>query len=185
MITAGSHQEIAVPAYQSVPGFIAHLFRFDPQWNPRPIFDEPGLVAPLTAGAILALVGFTAWRTWQASPNGPATAALVVAAWSVLNVALSPASADYHYTLATIAIALVLLDLIGHSPVDRLSLALLCIATVAIGAPWPQRIFASSDGIGALLAYPRLYGAILLWGVAVHLLGRAYDRPAAFQEADM
>jgi hypothetical protein len=164
LVGAATRDEIAVTAYQSVPGLVAHLFRFDPTWNRQPLVDLPQLVAPLAGGIAVILAGLTAWRSARAPTNQSARLA-ALAAWAVVSVVLSPLSADYHYTLTVLPAFLLLEPRLSGSD-RRLSLALVLVATVLIGAPWPGRLFATGDGIAALIAYPRLYGGLLLWGVA-------------------
>jgi hypothetical protein len=165
-LTSGSaHGEIAVTAYQSVPGLVTHLFRFDPTWNRHPLVDVPGLVVPLDGLLAIALVGMTAWRSSHADSGGVGSAS-AVAAWVMLSIVLSPPAADYHYTLAILPAFLLLEPRLGE-PDCRLGLAIVLAGIVLIGAPWPGRLFATGDGIAALVAYPRLYGGLLLWGVAV------------------
>jgi hypothetical protein len=171
----GTHTEIAVTAYQSVPGILAHLFRFDPLWNPRPIVDLPWLVAPLTALAAMALVGLTGWRSSRAQPI-ETSGVVAFAAWAILSIVLSPATSDYHYTLAILPTVL-LLDRCWEHSGDRLSLVIVLVGIILMGAPWPQRIFATTDGLAALVAYPRLYGGLLLWSVAVGLMPSVRPSP--------
>ena len=33
--------KLMVPAYQTVAGFLGHLFRYDQRWNPAPIVNVP------------------------------------------------------------------------------------------------------------------------------------------------
>jgi hypothetical protein len=168
---AGSHREIAVTAYQSVPGFLAHLFRFDHEWNRAPLADVPWIVLPVTVVSCTGMIGLTAWRCWTPqSGGGPEPAAL--AAWAMLSIILNPAAADYHYALAIVP-AFLLLSKSTKQPVDRATLGLVSIGIVLIGAPWPQRLFSMTDGPAALLAYPRLYGGLMLWALALRQPGRA------------
>jgi hypothetical protein len=179
LISVESHREIAVTAYQSVPGFLAHLFRFDPDWNRAPVVDVPWLVVPLTLGVAAFMVGVTAWRTWTAESTtaGKDTghADSVLAAWVMLSIILNPATADYHYTLAIVP-AFLLLTRFAGQPTGRIALVAALIGIVLIGAPWPQRVFAMSDGLAGLVAYPRLYGGLILWATAV--LTQSPDSPS-------
>jgi hypothetical protein len=161
----GSHREIAVTAYQSVPGFVAHLFRFDPVWNRAPLADVPGIVLPLTLGIAVGMIGLTAWRRWATRSVGGLDP-VGLAAWATLSIILNPAAADYHYALAIVP-AYLLLSRASRQPTDRVWLAGTIIGIVLIGAPWPQRVFAMSDGIESLVGYPRLYGGLVLWAAAI------------------
>jgi hypothetical protein len=179
VISVESHREIAMTAYQSVPGFLAHLFRFDPEWNRAPVVDVPWLVLPLTLGVAAFIAGVTAWRTWTAKSTtaGKDTGHVgsALAAWVMLSIFLNPAAADYHYTLAVVPAFLLLIRFAGQST-GRIALAAALIGIVLIGAPWPQRVFAMSDGLAGLVAYPRLYGGLILWATAV--LAQSPDSPS-------
>jgi hypothetical protein len=91
-----------------------------------------------------------------------------------LVVPLQPAGEEYHYTLLLVVLIVVLASWRG-SATGALALiaALLLFAlppyfldTAAFGG-WPQ----------ALLAYPRMYGSLVLWGVLL-ARGNHIDAPA-------
>jgi hypothetical protein len=162
----GSHPEIAVTAYQSVPSLFLHLFRLDPTWNPTPIADVPGIAVVLVVVAELTLVAITFIATARATSSSRSDRSLGFAAWTILTIVASPASADYHYTLLIVPIALLLAT---RSEVDRRwpFLAALGLGVLLIGAPIPYKSPLLTAGAWALLAYPKMYGGLLLWALAV------------------
>ncbi|HEX5417048.1 MAG TPA: glycosyltransferase family 87 protein [Chloroflexota bacterium] len=218
-----THPELAVTAYQSVPGLLLHLFRFDQIWNPAPLLAAPALALILLVTSAVVMLGVTLQftglstqttsaalkgrrrsnglkpRSCTASPFaclsrrrriivqkrlGPPSSdshrdrALAFAAWAILDVALSPVSEDYHYTLLLVPIAILLADW-RDCRRGRRWLAILLGAIVLIGAPLPFKSPALAAGAWALLAYPKLYGALGLWGLAVRALRSAPERALA------
>jgi hypothetical protein len=150
----------AVPAFQTLAGLLGQLFVFDARWSPRPLADAPWLAIALWWAAALPLLA----ATLRLARRAPAHAAL---ASLCLVVPLQPAGEQYHYTLL---LALLLVGLVApRELVTRPLAGVVFVVGVALlvlpayfldteawsGWPW------------ALLAYPRLYGALLLWGAIV------------------
>ncbi|HLZ07228.1 MAG TPA: glycosyltransferase family 87 protein, partial [Chloroflexota bacterium] len=106
----GGHPEIAVTAYQSVPSVLFHLFRYDPVWNTAPLVDLPLAAAILVILVEIALVAITFAITARPALRSRSDCSVSFAAWAILSIIGSPASADYHYTLLLVPIAL----LAGH-----------------------------------------------------------------------
>jgi hypothetical protein len=147
----------AVPAFQTLASLLRELFVFDPRWSPRPLVDAPWLATLLWWVAALALLG----ATLRLARRQPTTAALALLC---LVVPLQPAGEQYHYTLLLGVVLVVLLApnawgrqrpwaIVGvASGLALLIVPAYFLATEAwSGWPW------------ALLAYPRMYGALLLW----------------------
>jgi len=78
---------------------------------------------------------------------------------------ISPVSLDYHYTILLLPI-LMLVAWIRNNPSFLLWILLLIfVALIAVDTPYSSpRI---SRGGWAIFAYPKLYGAIGLWGLSV------------------
>ncbi len=140
--------------YQSLASVLKRLFIADSQWNPQPLFDAPmlGLILPL-AGTLL-LVGFSICAL-RRSLDGD----LAFAMFTTAGIIISPFSGDYHYLLLLLPIA---------------------ILTVRLDTGWRQWLLLFAIGlIGVhfdltsllqlhpLLAYPKLYGALILWWLAL------------------
>jgi hypothetical protein len=167
----GTHPELAVTAYQDVPGLFLHLFRPDDTWNPSPLLAAPVLATFLIVASALTMVGLTLRQTWWLDPASRRARALAFAAWVTLDVVLSPVSEDYHYVLELAPIAILLADWRDARP-GRRWLAILVIGIGLIGAPLPYKVASLAMGGWSLLAYPKLYGALLLWGLAFSALHR-------------
>jgi hypothetical protein len=61
----------------------------------------------------------------------------------------------------------------SQSRVSWTALAVLVVATVLLGTPLAYESARLQGGWAALLAYPRVYGAYLLWGWLAWALSRA------------
>jgi hypothetical protein len=85
-------------------------------------------------------------------------AALMIAA-----VVISPYSLAYHYSLMLLPIA-ILADQMEHSAASWRWLVLL-LGALLVAIPYPYLSARLSVGAWALLAYPKLYGALILLGL--------------------
>jgi len=147
----------AVPAYQTVGGFWQHLLRFDPSSNPAPVADRPRLAAGLSLLSTLALLGLTLIGLRRAP------LLLTVSAGLVLTVVLAPIAEQYHYLTA--APGLIVAGVEWHRHGHRVPLGLLLVlAGVLMFWPLPYKDPRLAAGWLAVLAYPRLWGGLLLWG---------------------
>jgi hypothetical protein len=150
---------LAVTAYQTVFGFLHHLFGEGGPLIGAPVLAAPALAAALTlmvSGGLLIATALAARRS-RASDS-------VFAAVVLLGLMLTPVTGASHFTLALLPIAV----LVAEAPRHKTPYALLVIAgAVLIGADIPYRSPRVMDGMLAVFAYPKLYGALLLWGLAV------------------
>jgi hypothetical protein len=159
-----------VPAYQTLASLLRQLFVYDTRWSPRPLLDAPGLANViwwLVAGALVAATLLAAYRRAR---GGRAELAFTIdplpLAALCLVVPLQPAGEEHHYTLLLI-VWLVLLSQPGlallRSPT---AVAGLVLAGVLLALPSYFLQTAQWQGWPiALLAYPRMYGALILWGI--------------------
>jgi hypothetical protein len=148
---------LAVTAYQSATGLSLHLFAPDPTWNPGAVANAPVLASVVSVVAVVAALGVTLWLGRRGSPDiavGMAIAAGVL----VLNLAQ-----EYHFAMLLVPAAVALARLFDDRPRRGLDVVWLLAALLLLGAPLPYEDPALSAGWLALLAYPRLYGAWLLW----------------------
>ena len=173
---------MAVAAYQDLPGLVWHLLRPDPRWNPAPALAALRLAAALAIALPLTLMAATFLLTRRADPRCRRTDALALAAWMTLTIILSPVSEDYHYTLLLVPIVILLAYWRDAGP-GRPALIALALGVALIGAPLPYKDPALSVGARALLAYPKLYGALVLWAVALFALRRPAPRTAQVASA--
>lgn len=148
---------LAVTAYQSTAGLLRHLLALDATWNPGALANLP-LVARglgLAVGAWVAVVTVLVAR--RGRPD-------LVAAFAVTGAVLAlNVAQEYTYTLLLLPAAVALGRCASATHVRPAWTAWLAIAIALLAAPLPYRSSAIEDGWLALLAYPRLYGAWLLW----------------------
>jgi hypothetical protein len=147
----------SVTAYQTTLSLARHLCIADPRWNPAPAascatlaFTVPAIVIGLATLITIVL----AMRSTRVEPW--------VASGVTLTVLLQPAAAEVHFVLLAIPLALVPL-----APLELAVVAFLLIVPLEFTA---ERFTA---GWWSLLAYPRLYGAWLLWAACIRDLSGA------------
>lgn len=153
------HAEGAVTAYQTVGGFFHHFLAYDAVWNPQPLVDIPMLAFVLALAAAIVLLGFTL----RLARRGPRTEAIAAAV--LLTALLSPVGEQYQYVPCLIALAPALEGWLRR-PTLRQGMPLMAAAALLM-LPLPFMNPALANGPIALLAYPRLLGALLLWAQLV------------------
>jgi hypothetical protein len=173
-----------VVAYQTLPSFAHHLTSRDEGFNPHPPIDAPWLAEPLsTALVVVPLLG-TLFALWPFARELPEEMLRAVrfGALLALSVPLQPLGEDHHYTLLvpSIAIALLASATIPAGTRRALTLAATGVGTFLIVAPLPYESSALVNGWRSLLAYPRVYGALL---VASALIAYSVRRPADWRIA--
>ncbi len=158
--------EEVVTAYQTLPGFIAHLTRIDARLNPSPLFDAPAGGRLFAFAVSLLLLGASLERTARnADPSLP------VALLVLTHLVVDPWTLDYHYPLAFLPLVVVACALRDRGA-GAARWALLALGTALLSAPagWCKSPSLQAGAL-ALLAYPQLYGALLVWGLAFHTSG--------------
>jgi hypothetical protein len=153
-----SKESGAVTAYQTIPGFFRHLFTSHPDWNPVPIFEQPFLGGIfhkiLTLGLIVASLVISKLAK---SKN------LKIALIAIISVITSPFTLDYHYPVLIIAFLLIYEVL-----KDNKEKLIVLVAYACIALPLPYKNSMLSEGYLSLLAYPKLYGAIVLMVLCIY-----------------
>jgi hypothetical protein len=147
---------VAVTAYQTVPGFLRHLFTYDAAWNPDPIADWPAFASLGNLLITLLLM------TIAILPSKQASFEWIFCVGLILSVILVPAAEQHHYVLLFPSVLLAV-----RSP--NIQKWLLYIAAALIALPLNFMNSALSSGWWALFAYPRLYGAVILFFMLQHL----------------
>ena len=164
LAAAATRPERAVTAYQSVTGLFRHLFAPDPVWNPEPLLNAPDVAFLGSCVALLALIAAGLWVAWLRPCDDRVFAAFVIA-----SVVASPLSLDYTYTMLLLSSAIALAW--ARERRSPWAWMLLVAAILPVAADLPYRSPRLARGAWALLAYPKLYGALLLWAA---LLGAAW-----------
>ncbi|HYB97475.1 MAG TPA: glycosyltransferase family 87 protein [Vicinamibacterales bacterium] len=150
----------AVTAYQTTLSLFRHLCIADPQWNPEPAANCASIafVAPyLLIGAATIVTALLARRAARADDW--------IAAGVVLSVLSLPAVAEPHFVLMGIPLALL-----------RLSAPEIAVIAGLLIVPLEITAERFTTGWSAVLAYPRLYAAWLLWLACIRALSGAKMR---------
>ena len=155
----------AVTAYQTTLGLVRHLCVADPQWNPSPAAS----CEPLAFVIPYLILGVATVVTMVLSMRSQRVEAWI-AAGTTLSVLSLPAIAEPHFVLMAIPLALLRLGTIE---------ILLIGALLIVPLEWTAERFTA--GWTALLAYPRLYAAWLLWGAAIRELLASKTAQALFE----
>jgi len=146
---------ISVTAYQTLPGFVHHLFAYDPVWNPLPLVNSAGFAVVLNWLITFVFMIAAGVASWKASLEWLFCIGLI------LSLILVPVAEQHHYVLLFPAF------LLAFSSPD-LPCLLLLIAAALVALPLPFTSPAMSQGWLALLAYPRLYSAVILFSVLLY-----------------
>jgi hypothetical protein len=162
-----------VTAYQTTTSLFGHLLIYDLQWNPTPAVDAPLLARALTMAIMLLTLALSAY--WgRLNDSRREVRVLTLALFISLNVTSAPFGEDYHYVLVLPAL-LVAAWWTWQSVNTQswMTWGMLALAALLLAAPLPYKLPALEMGWLALLAYPRVYGAYLLWLVLALMLKRA------------
>jgi hypothetical protein len=149
-----------VTAYQTAYSLSHHLFDYDATWNAQPLVREPLAGAALALVSVLVALFITGIILIRDASDDRAFAALTIAA-----IIISPYSLAYHYTLMLLPIAIITKQQ-EHDTAPWRWLVLL-VGSLLIAAPFPYLSPRLGDGAWALLAYPKLYGALCLLGLTL------------------
>ncbi len=160
-----------VTAYQTVTSLTGHLFVASaPDWRRFPVAHAPRL-----AQGLLLLVGVTALAMSllvQRLAGEPDERKLSFAMLAALIVTMAPIAQNYHYVLVLPSVLTAYAWAVRRR-VRLVAWACLVLGTLLLAVPF--HLFQRSDerGARALLCYPRVYGAFLIWGWLVLALRRA------------
>lgn len=144
----------SVTAYQTTLSLARHLCIADPQWNPAPAAN----CAPIAFAAPAMLIGVAIAATLLLASRALRTEPVMAAAVTLTVLSL-PAAAESHFVLMAIPLALLRLG----------TLELVVIAGLLI-VPLEMTAERFTAGWWALLAYPRLYAAWILWAASLREL---------------
>jgi len=146
----------SVTAYQTTLSLFRHLCIADPVWNPSAAANCGAIAFAAPSAILAAALAITLFSVFRA-PTSDAG----LAAGATLSLLALPASAEVHFVLLGIPLAMIRLRL-----VELLVIAALLIVPLE----WTAERF--TNGWWALLAYPRLYAAWLLWAASIGELRR-------------
>jgi hypothetical protein len=143
-------------AYQTTTGFLQHVLRFDAVWNPGPLVDAPALATLFYLAVIL-------WALWMTSRVRESTMLFVLGL--TLSELLSPFAEDYHFILFVLPLFVMWREVVRGRNWMAWLIACSSTALIILAIPFEQPAW--SHGWLSLLAYPRLYGGWLMWGLLV------------------
>lgn len=151
---------LSVTAYQSVHSFFHHLFVFNEQRNPEPVINLPIIGKSLTIIFTLCILIVTIVSALKFKKSDLAFGSFIIA-----GLILNPATIDYHYVLILIPI-IILIDWLKNNPAPGVwTIFLFSFILIALSIPYTSPKVTS--GLWAVLAYPKLYGALGLWGLSL------------------
>jgi hypothetical protein len=156
---------IRVTAYQSVPSLLQHLLSGNSTPGLPIVQLQPAVLRMVVLAAVIALIAVT-FIAARRRPDDE----LTVGAAILLTVIATPIAEVHAYTVTLIPAAM-LVRRLGGTHRDWKSLAL-WIGVAMIAVPTPYRSLHLVNGWLAVLAYPKLYGGLVLWLLAVLLLLR-------------
>lgn len=153
-----SHPTLSVTAYQTIHSFFYHFFILNQQWNPEPVTNLPALGKILSTLSILIVLIIISFKAHHLKKSDLAFGAFVAA-----GLIISPVSLDYHYTISLLPIFILISWVLKNQ--SRTVWAALILFIILIAAYIPYTSTKVTDGWLAILAYPKLYGAIGLLGL--------------------
>lgn len=151
---------LSVTAYQTLHSFFHHLTTFNQQWNPEPLINLPLLGNLLSILSVLIIAGVSSFIAFKINKSEMAFGIFMVA-----GLLVSPASLDYHYTILLLPILILINNLQKHSTTMLWIMILILISLISVYLPYASPRLAR--GGWAVFAYPKLYGAIGLWGLFI------------------
>ena len=155
-----SNPTLSVTAYQTIHSFFYHLTVFDQQWNPSPVIYLPMLGKLLTIFLSLIILAVTSYYAFKLKKSDLSFGAFLIA-----GVVLSPASLDYHYIILLIPIFILIKEVRERKSVIFWISIIFVYSLIAAALPYTSPKVTA--GWWALLAYPKLYGALGLFGLFI------------------
>ena len=168
-------------AYQTIAGFIDHMFHYEAQWSPHPLISLPQWFSTIITLLAVVLVIAGVLVEGRIEHNDPRLLLSFCAAVAV-GVVTSPVAEEYHYTLfLPLVVGLSATFLEEFQKTRRLGLkeALFIPSILLLAAPLRYKLL---QGVGfpfIFLAYPKLYaGLAILWCYRLAAIPRRTFRPA-------
>jgi hypothetical protein len=172
-----SRPDLLVTAYQSFPAFLRHLFTYDAGRNPLPLIELPAAAVGLSALGTGVMLGVGCYSAWRNRESDSAFSTFVLA-----TLVLNPLTLEYHYPLALLPLAVAWAWVSRRATLGPVLLLGVAASILAFDLPYLSGRLA--NGAWSLLAYPRLYGALLLGGLTlwISLQGEAGARAAPLEQ---
>ena len=148
-----SSPTLSVTAYQTIHSFFYHFTFFDQKWNPVPLIDFPLLGKMLTYFSYTIVFVSISYFAYKIKNSDLSFGLFVIA-----GIILSPASIDYHYFMILISF-IIILNYIQLIKSGWIYISLF-FSYLLIAVSIPYTSAKVSNGLLAVFAYPKLYGAI-------------------------
>jgi hypothetical protein len=161
-----SNPSLTVTAYQTLHSFFHHLTTFSKEWNPKPLFNLPLLGDLLSVFCALIIVAVSSFIAFKQNNSEMAFGIFIIT-----GLIISPVSLDYHYTILLLSILILINNDQKDSTAMLWVLILISISLIAVYLPYASPRLAK--GVWAFFAYPKLYGAIGLWGLFIRAAYRS------------
>ena len=119
----------------------------------------------LSIFSVLIIAGVSSFIAFKQNKSEMAFGVFIIA-----GLIISPVSLDYHYTILLLPILILINNIRKGSTTMVWVMILIFISLISVYLPYtsPRLV----KGVWAVFAYPKLYGAIGLWGLFI----RAADR---------
>jgi len=130
------------------------LFTFHPQWNNNPALNISWLSSLFTAVSLLIMFILSFIKTRRNTPER-------LSSILILSVIFTPLAADHHYMLLVLPAAYLIQKDLGDS--KNLKILISILALYLLLGWYPEYKMNLLSGWGKLIAFPRLYGALLCW----------------------
>jgi hypothetical protein len=161
-----SNPSLSVTAYQTPHSFFHHLITFNKVWNPEPLVNMPLLGNLLSIFSVLIITGVSSFIALKNKKSE-----IVFGVFIIASVLINPASLDYHYTILLLPFLLLINNIRKDS--SAILRVMLLISIFLIAAYLPYASPRLTKGFWAVFAYPKLYGAIGLWGLFIRAAYRS------------
>jgi hypothetical protein len=160
VISYTSSPTLSVTAYQTIHSFCHHFFVFDSHWNPDPLVNLPFVATALTMIFSFLILIVTSINALIFKKSDLAFGSFIIA-----GLILSPATIDYHYVLILIPVIILIKWLKINPSVSMWTIFSFSFILIALSIPYTSQKVTS--GLWAIFAYPKLYGALGLWGLSL------------------
>lgn len=160
VIAVFKNPSLSVTAYQSLYSFFHHLTTFSKEWNPEPLFNLPVLGDLISIFCVLIITAISSFIAFKQNKSEMAFGIFIIA-----SLIISPFSLDYHYTILLLPILMLINNIRKKSTAMLWVMIFISISLIAVYLPYSSPRFAK--GILTIFAYPKLYGAIGLWGLFI------------------
>ncbi|WP_444995092.1 glycosyltransferase family 87 protein [Aliikangiella sp. IMCC44359] len=170
----------SVTAYQTIESWFQHMFSPHPVTQTKPIIALPLAWAHgMTVGLVVLLLSLSILATHKF----PKAIELHLATFILLIPTCVPVTLIHAYSITLIPIAILLKAVCETSMVKER--VLVFTGTILILLPLPFKSSGLFDGYLSLLAYPKLYGALILWAISMWLLTRGVSLNLSQFSADI